>query len=70
MCGSGFLDLDLFSVDGGYGSLPACESFFEIEVNGLVDVVAFAGVERVFFLVKLVYGLECMVGCDELPLRR
>lgn len=50
LCGTGFLDLDLLAVDGGYGSLPACECLFEIEVYGLVDIVAFAGVEGVFFL--------------------
>lgn len=28
LCGTGFVDVDLAAVDGGYGSLPACECFF------------------------------------------
>lgn len=41
---------DLFSVDGRYRSLPACEGFFEIQLNNGYEVVVLALEKRVFFL--------------------
>ena len=43
-------DGDLLSVDGLDGSLPTGQRFLEVEGDGMLDVVAFALEERVWFL--------------------
>ena len=42
---------ELFVVDCLHGAAPAGEGFFEVEFDGALDVVAFAGEERVWFLI-------------------
>lgn len=42
--------IELFAIDCLDGSPPACEGFFEVEFDDVLDVVAFAGEEWVDFL--------------------
>lgn len=51
--GAAFLERNLLAVHGADRSLPAGQGLFEIEVNLHDDVVAVAGVERVWLLRKL-----------------
>lgn len=49
-CGTAAANAKLFAVDSLYCAAPASESFFEVEFDGALDVVAFAGEEGVWFL--------------------
>ena len=44
---------DLFAIDGGYRSLPACQGFLEGNINLVPDVVAIAFEEGVIFLYQM-----------------
>ncbi len=41
---------ELFAVNGLHGAAPAGERFFEVEVDGKLDIVAFTGEEGMGFL--------------------
>lgn len=43
-------NVELLAVDGLHGSSPTGEGFFEVEFDGVLDVVAFAGKEGMCFL--------------------
>ena len=43
-------DWNLFPVNGLNSSLPAGQGFFEIQLDYVLDVVAFAGEKRMWFL--------------------
>ena len=43
-------DWNLFPVNGLNSSLPAGQGFFEIEFDDMLDIVAFAGEKRMWFL--------------------
>lgn len=51
-------DRELLAVDGLYGAAPAGERFFEVQFDDVFDVVAFAGEEGVFFLIKLLASIQ------------
>jgi hypothetical protein len=50
LCGPCFLDVYLLAVNSGDSAFPSRERFFEVEINGMVDVVSIAGEEWMFFL--------------------
>ena len=43
---------ELFAVDGLYSAAPASERFLEIEFDDALNVIAFAGEKRVWFLCR------------------
>lgn len=47
---AGAADADLLAVDGLHGARPARQGLFEVELDGVLDVVAFAGEEGMCFL--------------------
>lgn len=49
-CGSAAAYWDLLAVDGRYRSLPACEGFFEVQLDDGYEVVVLAFEQRVFLL--------------------
>jgi hypothetical protein len=57
-------NVELFAVNGLYGSSPAGEGFFKVEFDGVLDIVAFAGEEGMCFLSSMISAM--LIGCDEL----
>ena len=56
------------AVDGGYGTFPACERFFEVEFDYCFEVIAVAGEDGVGFLcVMLVSKMGCVRMGKSLP---
>lgn len=49
-CGAGTADVELLAINGLHSTAPASQCFFKVEVDGVSDVVAFAGEERMGFL--------------------
>lgn len=47
---AGAADLELLAVDGLDGSAPAGKRFFEVDIDGVPDVVAFSFEEWMWFL--------------------
>jgi hypothetical protein len=48
--GTGFVEIDLLSIDSGDCSLPTRKGFLKLEVDFVVQVVAFTCEERMLFL--------------------
>jgi hypothetical protein len=40
----------LFAIDRLYGASPSGQGLFEIQVNGVPDVITFTGEQRMWFL--------------------
>jgi len=49
-CGAARANADLLAVNGFHGPGPASQGFFQCDFDVVDDVVAFAFIQRVFFL--------------------